>query len=248
MDEILSLLFGLAALIFVLKSADSQNLIWLVPGLISFFLALVSKEGAMLLIPIIPIMLLSFRKVTFKSVFVQTVGFVLPLAAYLVLRFRVIGGIFGSEETPVLDNVLVSVNGLDRIVSAISIAFLYVVKLIYPATLSHDYSISQIEIVGLGAPTFWLGLLTVMSLAFLVWKWWKSQPILSFAILFFLITFSLYSNLFVLIGTHFGERLLFMPSIGLCIILGYLLWRQGRGKKEVFDPSSATLSLAFLGY
>jgi tetratricopeptide (TPR) repeat protein len=53
--------------------------------------------------------------------------------------------------------------------------------------------------------------------------------------------------LFVLIGTHFGERLLFMPSIGLCIILGYLLWRQGRGKKEVFDPSSATLSLAFLG-
>jgi tetratricopeptide (TPR) repeat protein len=246
-DEILSLLFGLAALIFVLKSADSQNLIWLVPGLISFFLALVSKEGAMLLIPIIPIMLLSFRKVTFKSVFVQTVGFVLPLAAYLVLRFRAIGGIFGSEETPVLDNVLVSVNGLDRIVSAISIAFLYVVKLIYPATLSHDYSISQIEIVGLGAPTFWLGLLTVMSLAFLVWKWWKSQPILSFAILFFLITFSLYSNLFVLIGTHFGERLLFMPSIGLCIILGYLLWRQGRGKKEVFDPSSATLSLAFLG-
>ncbi len=246
-DEILSLLFGLASMIFVLKSTDSQNRIWLVAGLISFFLALTSKEGALLLIPIIPIMLITFRKVNFKSVSVQTVGFVLPLAAYLILRFRAIGGMFGSEEIPMLDNVLVAASGMERITSALSIAFLYVMKLLYPATLSHDYSLSQIEIVGLLAPTFWLGLSILGCMLFFAWKWRRSEPILSFSIIFFLITFSLYSNLFFLIGTHFGERLLFMPSIGFCIVLGYLFWRQGRGKKEVFDPSSATLSLSFLG-
>ena len=246
-DEILSLLFGLVAMIFVLKGSDSKKYIWLGPGMLSFFLALSAKEGAVLLVPVVPIMLFYFRKVDIKSVLIQTMGFVLPLVAYLILRYQAIGGMLGTEETPMLDNILVSANGLERITSALSIAFLYVIKLVYPATLSHDYSMSQIEIVGLDSTMFWLGLVTALSMTFFAWKWRKLHPVFAFAILFFLITFSLYSNLFVTIGTHFGERLLFMPSIGICIVVGNLLWKQGRGEKDVFDPSSATLSLAFFG-
>jgi tetratricopeptide (TPR) repeat protein len=41
---------------------------------------------------------------------------------------------------------------------------------------------------------------------------------MSFGILWFFITFSIASNVFFLIGTSFGERLLFTPSLGLCIL------------------------------
>ena len=42
---------------------------------------------------------------------------------------------------------------------------------------------------------------------------------LAFAVLFFLISFSLSSNLIIKIGTTLGERLLFTPSLGFCIAM-----------------------------
>ena len=42
---------------------------------------------------------------------------------------------------------------------------------------------------------------------------------MTFAVLFFLISFSLSSNLIIKIGTTLGERLLFTPSLGFCIAM-----------------------------
>lgn len=246
-DEILSLSFGLLALIFILKNVDTKNWVWLGLGIVSFFFALTSKEGAVLFIPIIPLMIYFFRGSKIKSVILPTALFLIPLFVYLSLRYQAIGGFSGTEVIPRLDNILVDASGFDRFTTAIGIAFIYVVKLIYPATLSHDYSLNQIEIMGVEAPLVWLGLVTAIALFYLIWKWRTNHQIIAFAMLFFLISFSLYSNLFITIGTHFGERLMFMPSIGICIILGYLIWKQGRGKKENFDPGSATLPMAFFG-
>ena len=246
-DEILSLLFGLLALIGILKYFDSKSLSWMFTALIAFFFALSSKEGVILLVPVAFLMLFMFRKAELTKAGIHSAILMIPTGIYLWMRSKAIGGLVGSEEIPMLDNVLVSASGLERLTSAMSISLLYLVKLVYPATLSHDYSYNQIEIVGLSAPSFWIAFIVLVALVYCIWKWRSTKPIVAFSVLFFLLTFSLYSNLFVTIGTHFGERLLFVPSIGFCMALGWGFWHFGKGKAEVFHPRSAALSMAFFG-
>ena len=52
---------------------------------------------------------------------------------------------------------------------------------------------------------------------------WKL--ILSFSILYFVITISIVSNLFFLIGTNMGERFVYISSLGFCLVLASLLLR-----------------------
>ena len=94
----------------------------------------------------------------------------------------------------------------------------------YLTPLSHDYSLFQIPINGLEDPLFWFALLAIAGLIYIAIKGWRSKQLFAFAIIFLFLTFSLYSNLFLTIGTHFGERLLFLPSIGYCILIAGLLW------------------------
>ena len=53
----------------------------------------------------------------------------------------------------------------------------------------------------------------------------KEKGLLSFSIWFFLLTISLYCNIFVTIGTHMGERLLFFPSLGFCLFIAWALMK-----------------------
>ncbi|MFM9007327.1 MAG: hypothetical protein ACKORE_01965, partial [Bacteroidota bacterium] len=50
---------------------------------------------------------------------------------------------------------------------------------------------------------------------------------------------SVSSNLFMLIGTHYGERLMYMPSFGLILALALLLQRvpsMGSSKASELNP------------
>src|SRR5258706_1734750 len=50
----------------------------------------------------------------------------------------------------------------------------------------------------------------------------KKKGIVAFAILYYLITISIVSNIFVLIGTSFGERFLLTPSVGFCLAVAFV--------------------------
>jgi protein O-mannosyl-transferase len=58
----------------------------------------------------------------------------------------------------------------------------------------------------------------------------------SYAIWFYLITISVVSNVFMLIGTNMAERLLFMPSLGFCILIAFLLVKVLKADK--FKPEN----------
>jgi tetratricopeptide (TPR) repeat protein len=60
--------------------------------------------------------------------------------------------------------------------------------------------------------------------AYALWRLPKRDP-MSFAILFYLITLAIVSNLFFPVGTHMAERLLFMPSVGFSLALALLGYR-----------------------
>jgi tetratricopeptide (TPR) repeat protein len=71
----------------------------------------------------------------------------------------------------------------------------------------------------------------------------KKKDLLSFSILYFFITASVGSNLLVLIGTNYGERLMYAPSLGFCLAIAALLVR-GFGLED--SPATAPTLGAFV--
>ena len=65
-----------------------------------------------------------------------------------------------------------------------------------------------------------------------------------FALLLFLISMSIYSNIFTLIGTSLAERLLFLPSLGFCLLTGILLLKIPGNKPS--DSSALGTTAIFL--
>jgi tetratricopeptide (TPR) repeat protein len=79
------------------------------------------------------------------------------------------------------------------------------------------------QVVGWGSVYAWLGLLSHLGLLALAILRFRSWPILSFGILFYLASSAPTNNLFFLNGATVAERFLFVPSFGYALLLGWLL-------------------------
>jgi Tfp pilus assembly protein PilF len=108
--------------------------------------------------------------------------------------------------------------------TAIEILGRYLKLLIFPHPLSCDYSFNTIPIVdSVANGGFLLALALHGTALFLAIKGWKEKKVYSYAIFFYLITISIVSNVFMLIGTNMAERLVFLPSLGFCLLISYLI-------------------------
>ncbi len=222
-DEILSLLFGLLFLFY-----------WAIPGsssfsrpkifaLVALLFALFSKESALIFIPIA--MLYSFlleRRPVITVVRNIWPAFI-PAMIYMAARMAVVGGSGGGTLSRV-DNALVHVMGTPEYFSS---AFAYLLQyfrlLVFPHPLACDYGFAQIPLTGFGDIATWLGILIPLMLGGLFVLWRNHLPAVAFGIGFLLMALALPSNLFVTIGTSLADRLLYLPSVGFCLLAGGLI-------------------------
>ena len=70
-------------------------------------------------------------------------------------------------------------------------------------------------------------------MAFFAWRGFRKKDLISYGILFFLITLSIVSNIVFPVGTNMSERFMFMPSVGFCLILAALAWRWAATKEKL---------------
>ncbi len=149
----------------------------------------------------------------------------LPLAAYVGLRLAALGRLLpGPGAVTPIENPLSALGFLDRLPSAVAVAGRYAVLLVFPRTLSPDYSFAEIEPVASALDPHLLAGIAALGLAaaaILLAR--RRAPLLAFAAVFALAVFFPVSNLAVPIGTVMAERLLYLPSAGLCLAAG-MLW------------------------
>lgn len=224
-DEILVFLFSISAYLFLfsyLKNNSKKT--HLAISLSFILLAFFSKENTVTMIGLIPFMLVLFKEKSWLNAFKISSLYIIPFFIYMVARFQVIGSLTSGKTIARIDNLLVSApSEIVRISTALKIMLLYLWKLIVPTPLISDYSFKYLELNGIDNLYTWLSILLYTALVVAIIKWWNKNRIIVFSILFFLITFILYSNLFLTIGTAFGERLLFIPSLGFCVAIGYFI-------------------------
>lgn len=222
-DEILSLLFSCLAFRYLLKWKDKNFNSALLLSCVFFFLALLSKEGAVLMLPIALLLLFQFREMSIRELLLPA----MYLFGVSLIWFAYHYAVISNAPTAMIDYdyhnnaLLVSDSYITRLGTAIAIQGHYIAKMIVGYPLSYNYSFNEIPVNGF-ADVWAIGslLLLVGSLVWAVMNIRKNS-VPAFGILFYFIAFALTSNIFYLLGETMGDRLAFVPSVGFAILLAW---------------------------
>lgn len=229
LDELLSLGFSLLTLHFALLYIDHKKLPALAGVLVSFLLALISKENAVTFLVIIFLCLYFFRQSEMKSYLLCLLPLLLAFGVYLGLRFQALGYLTSNVEVQeVLNDPYLRATTAQHWATNIFTWGKYLVLLIFPHPLTHDYYPWQISLKTWADAGSLLSLVSYLGLGILAIWGLKKKTLLSFGILLFLIAFSISSNIVFNIGTFMNERFMFVPLLGFAIVLAWLLTGAGK--------------------
>lgn len=239
-DEILGLLFFLLTLRSALAYSNGGNGRQLLPIALYFFAALLSKESAITHLATVPLALFffshdlgsqdRFSQARFSQNQVSRYrNVVLAMAAPAVLFLLIRAGILGQHQSgpcSVVDNHLIGIPDLlTRRTSAVHLLGIYLFKHFVPHPLVCDGGYATFDPAGPGDWKFILSFLVhAGALAYAV-RSSQRRDLVAFGILFYFVTISIVSNVLLLIDTNYAERLLFVPSLGWCIVVAVLLDR-----------------------
>lgn len=228
--ELLAALFYLLALVGYIDSADAgrKHRGRIIVAGVGILLALFSKESAVTLVGVAIVWdaLLGRRAgespgAHWRRRWLVPWVLVAAVAVYFVLRGIALGGPFVGPEIPYVDNPLVDSPITERWATAAVVAVRYLGLLLLPIRLSPDYSFAQILPVGFSSPaalgSFAVGVVLLGAVAWSV----RRSPRVAFLGAFAGIAFLPVSNFPFAIGTIMGERLLYLPSVAFCLLLGH---------------------------
>lgn len=236
-DEILNLLFLVASLRCAWLYLKKNKVTYVIGASIFYLLALFTKESAITYVALLPISLYFLVKETqWQKIALVSVCIVGATALYMAQHYSVIHG-FGLPQAtiPAADNSM-NIEGatfLQKKMTAIYCLGLYLKLMLVPHPLSCDYSYSTIPLIK-SPGDVWFLLSLIIHLFLLGVAIWglKRKHLVSYAIWFYLITISIVSNVFTLIGTNLAERLVFMPSLAFCLVIAFLLSKLLKLDKE----------------
>ncbi len=221
-DELMAYIFSMLTLLFSLKYIDNKKILNLIWVALFYFLGLLSKENTITFLGIIPFAILLFRKET-KGGILKLSGLLLGItAAYLCLRFSIVD-IFTPESKDLMNNPFVGMSVGEKSATIMYTLLEYLRLNFFPHPLTHDYYPYHIPKSNFGD---WkvltsIGLHLIMIAA--IFYFWKKRKKVSFALGFYIAAMSIVSNIVVGVGTFMNERFAFMASLGICIIICYVL-------------------------
>ncbi len=175
-------------------------------------------------------------------------GHAAALAVFFGARLLVVGAIGAGGSIPFVDNPAASAGPVDGRLTALGTVARYATLLLWPRRLSADYSFDQIPIiVSIFDPLALAGLLIVILLvaggAFML----RRAPAAGFALLWIAIASLPASNLVVFIGTLMAERLMYLPSVGLCLLAGWGVARAAARGHARLALAAALCACAAMG-
>ena len=224
-DEILCFLFFIVTAIFIFHYVHSGKAKHIIIAAGFFFLAFLSKESAITFLAVIPLMLYFFTDVEKSKYIVPVVMLIVIAGIFLLIRENVLGP-NKDGPTAMIDNYMANMSdGLAKKANAIFIMGVYLKLMVVPHPLICDGSFNHFPQIGATDWRFLVSLLAYLALGVFAVMRFKKKDIISFGIIYFFVTASIVSNVIITIGTNYGERLMYAPSLGLCIAIAALFVR-----------------------
>ena len=219
-DEILGLLGCLLALYYFLQNNEKYSVWHFALALFFYTVAMFSKESSITFLAIFPLSGLYFTAAPKQKIITSSALMIIPAAVFLLVRQKIIGGNMSLDQTSVLDNFIVGAKDpITKYTSAVMMLGYYLKSFLIPVRLSHEFGFNQIPLASAGDWRFLISMLIHLGMLGYILRKWNEKNLIVFGLAFYLITISVASNLFITIGTSYGERLFYMPGLGLIIAL-----------------------------
>ena len=226
-DEIFAMLGAFAALWCSLKYVDTRKWYWLIINFLTFTFGIFSKENTVTFLAVLPLSLFYYQSNNKRTAdyFITLIPIVLGSAFFIVVRYKVLGSMMPPDTTGnILNNPYINSTRAQQIATVLITWGIYLKLLFIPHPLTHDYYPHQIAITDFSNPLVWLILAGCIALVVYSVLKLKKKTVPAFGILYFIITFSIVSNLLFNVGTFMNERFVFMSSIGFTLIVGWWLY------------------------
>lgn len=224
-DEILSMLGGMLTLWMVIEYISTRKIHYLFLSFFTFILGIFAKENAITFLAVIPLALYYLPQSKKRKDWIVTlIPSFTAAGLFLLARYYALGSFMPPDTSgTILNNPYLYSTFAEKTATVILTWGIYLKLLLFPHPLTHDYYPHQITITNFSNPVVILLLLFFLFVIVYAFLKLKSKSILSFGILFFIITFSIVSNLLFNIGTFMNERFLFVPLLGYTLILAYAI-------------------------
>lgn len=244
-DEIMAMLFSMMSLyFFILHYLYGRGRMAFYLAILSYLLGLLSKENTITFLAVIPLSMYFFgekNKGKAWNVFFVLLG---STILYLIFRFSVSGVPKLNEKIiDIMNNPFLEMSGLERFATVMYTLGLYIKLLFFPYPLTHDYYPYAIPKMNFGDWQAILSLLFYLALTYFGFKGLKSKSISSYAILFYLFTLSIASNLIINLGTFMNDRFIYMPSLGFCLLL---MWAIMHFREKLSDALKISITGLFI--
>lgn len=224
LDEILAMLFGTVSLYCVWRYFEQGTNKWLVWAVVSYAVGLFSKESSITFLAIFPLTIWFFTNKSLGENLRISALFLIPALVFLTIRHFVLAGQAYPEVYSALDNFIVGAkDSATRFASAFMMCGMYLKTLVFPHPLVSDLGYPQMKPVTFADWRALAGFFVYAGMFIWAVLNLKKKHFLAYAILFYLVSFSLFSNVLMLIGTSYGERVLYSPSLGFVLALAWLI-------------------------
>ncbi len=235
-DELLSFLGGLSAVYLLLKFTENKKIFYFLSAQLVLWLGFFSKLSALTFLGIIPLTLYFFTEIPLKKNLIISglTAFILLVLFYLS-RLMLPEAVqpFSITENPLfIDNSWAMRIGL----GFVSLLF-YLKMFVFPHPLLFFYGYNMFPVKGLGDIELWFSLIIhALLLGWALYKFRAKHP-LSYAVLFYFISISMFANIATPVAGIVAERMAFAALLSFCLLLAYgLLWWQ---KKLISDTHTS---------
>ncbi|RIW13700.1 hypothetical protein D0X99_15780 [Algoriphagus lacus] len=228
-DTLLSSLFAFSSILIWLKLQPRLKGVQWIPVILLYFLSLISKEESIPLLAFVGLVSYFFLGKKPLEAALSVLPFAGTAAVYLVIRGKVLDDASSSYDS-YINSILYLADGSERIATNFYIYLQYIKLLFFPHPLSWDYSFSQLTIQDFSSLWVWISILFFGGLIWLAIRGFKEKSLMSFGLIFYFATFSIFANLVpaLTIGSNMGERFLFVPSLAFAFLVVLILFQLGK--------------------
>jgi tetratricopeptide (TPR) repeat protein len=246
-------------LLYARSRLGGRTVGWLVGLALVTALGALAKESAAALLAVIVLYELSYAEPapTWTAAAMRLVRRSGPAVVFVLFPLVAVAGLrvwlYMGLTTPLLpftDNPQVGADAVSARLTAIGVIGRYLWLLLWPQTLSCDYSYAQIPVIDLGRAGFpeWqvlgvvAGAAAVITLAV---RRRRASPALFFWVGFFFVTLLPSANLVRVIGSIMAERFVYLPSAGFAASVALTAFALSGNRVRV---AAAGLSLIVAAY
>lgn len=262
-DEIFSLIFSVLSFLALIQFIQTQKWWYLVFTAVTYLMAYLSKENAILILFFYPVIGIFKSGLLFKKnwIYLSLIPILILVSLYILKaaasseagkEFTEGLGVF--EESQMLGNSLIYTHGIiNKLANAFMLLIRYIKLFVIPYPLVYFYGYNMIYPVSWASPIVWISLFTQIGLLTLGIIKRKDRPEILIGYVFFIITISLYLHLVRPLSDTMADRFAFTPSLGLCIsfigILGLIFkidWKKKIEKPIVFIQKNTIVSTVLI--